>query len=1496
MGTRNFIIYALVLLLGGASPDVSFAQTQTEEEIAKAMIGEITNSHGRDPREFSRMASELANFKYKEVVEALGNLIKTQLEQARPNSYVIGNSLTSLAAVGNKLAWEYLEGEFGDLETRISNKFDSPTSDHLLATLEQSKREMQNNTHELPSLFSNIEGEAPSLKKRPNESYADWIERLVIEGQDKDAATINSVTSHILNDSTVNKADGAGHSPQVFGREKEARELTEKLSRFKARTPVLVGPAGVGKTTVVLKLAEMIEQGEINSDKIFDGVRESIILETTPASISKLALSDTPVAQAAALEKFIKAIKNFQKKHDQKLIVFIDELHNLDKGQIEGLKPFLDSTRHGISFIGASTYSEFELKFKNNEAAQRRFSLIAVVEFTKSQILEIIEESWHPILRKTFNVQFSKEAIENVVSDAIAVQNPGGPIDTAIKTMQDIAIDTRAGNPNKKTAFKLSEDDVYGFLQERKRYPADPRDGPNFKSFMDQWKKQINEEVLGQEEAIERVLRNLSALLSDEKKRVSPVALLGPTGVGKTLLGNVIAEVVFDNPQAVHELDATAFKTGGLSLNSALGAPNGVVSNDQTSGSFIEWLQDPAKGKKGGVLIINEIERASKDFWERFMEFFDRGVIEGGDGKKRMANNLLVILTSNKGHEVLYPKGIHGWGQQEIKNHLNGFSQKNLRDLFSDLDPAVLGRIDEMILTNPINNDLAKRIAQKTVDDWAADYLKTQHIQAVVSKDFAEKLIDVDFDILEGARPIKRRIKHALNRAQEALYTWKLQRGDSIKIDLREGEAKNFILQVSYKKETIEVPTDLIPRIHPLDDPELKKKINNLEEMNKSIIGQEDMVKTIKDAVISHYSNNNKSRPLSLALIGSTGIGKTETGKALAKIWYGHEDRVETISLGHIQYTGQLNDIFGSPVGHVGAQDISPYEQALRNNAQGGVFIFDEFSNMGSKNPAEQDALAKSFYNMMDEGVWRSNATGQVYDLSRYVFLFTGNDGEKYFQNIPFDLQQRVWKKLKGREESAKILSEAGVPAAFIGRLSDVILARPLDEEDINQINRNFLAPLIQELKSRNIKLLIDADFEKALTQSFYIPTKGARSTKSFIDDVLVGYVNKFIIENQDKNIQQIKLTIDDNIPFDKRFEMIDQKRTIMLSLEALTEDGKSYNDAKDVTHKAASRPILTEESAKQITIHEAGHAIVGDTLKRKVDYISIRSNSEVGGFVNFDNTVIREINRKMVTFEVAIALAGRQAEVQNGHPLNLGWGQDLEAIKGIIGNFVSGHKDTNILFHQKKRKKKLPTLSAKEKQEAEQIFNHAKKLAGAILSEKKDQLEKLSNQLLEKTIMDGDEFRAFIAEHKVPAGELSKRIIRKIELLGELDIVLWGDGDNLSARFLQQHLSSPNLSKQVDSVEDLIPAMVKFIDQGGEETLRVLTEEVLTQKTWSKYPELVEALIKQANLERRHSIEQSLLSLEHWKKHPRLIELSKGGEVTLDNLVRGLKDVPRDC
>ena len=124
----------------------------------------------------------------------------------------------------------------------------------------------------------------------------------------------------------------------------------------------------------------------------------------------------------------------------------------------------------------------------------------------------------------------------------------------------------------------------------------------------------------------------------------------------------------------------------------------------------------------------------------------------------------------------------------------------------------------------------------------------------------------------------------------------------------------------------------------------------------------------------------------------------------------------------------------------------------------GGVLVFDEISNMGENSLSTRDALFKRLYHPFEEGRWTSSATGETYDLSKYVIVLTGNDGEDYFKGTDSDeIREQIWRKLKAPDKVRRMLGERGVPQAFLGRMADVILFKPLT----HAIARDVAAKLV---------------------------------------------------------------------------------------------------------------------------------------------------------------------------------------------------------------------------------------------------------------------------------------------------------------------------------------------------------------------------------------------------------------------------------------------------
>src|SRR6185312_1036052 len=559
------------------------------------------------------------------------------------------------------------------------------------------------------------------------------------------------------------------------------------------------------------------------------------------------------------------------------------------------------------------------------------------------------------------------------------------------------------------------------------------------------------------------------------------------------------------NEGAFLEVDANQFKTGGLSTNTFFGAPNGVVSSDKTAGMLFDYLDDPGKGKLGGIILINEAERASPDFWEKMMEIMDSGHAVGSDGKERTLARHLIILTSNGADKELYPKTIEDWTPQEYKAHMQSLTEDHLKQAFmtsktgKELSDAVLARVNKFTAAEPMTPAKVQLVALQKAKRIVKQNEDIYKIKIDLDPSVINEITAAAYEKGVGARPVENKVSELLETAiDRALAQSEVRRGEQIKITLAKNGSKSMIQVQTAKDMTItEIPKAQKQDL--LTDDVFMAKMGNLEtEMKKRLIGQDEMIGRLKDAVIAHQVSDNK-RPLSMFLVGSTGNGKTESAKVLAKVLYGNENRVLVLDMGKIIYEGELNNVFGSPAGHVGSTDERGFEQFLRENPQGGVIVFDEISNMGGKEPAQKEALFKKFYSIYEEGTWTSPASNKTYDLSKYTIINTGNDLEKMFQGqAADDIRMAIWQQTKSKARS--MLRQAGVPEAFLGRMADVILMKPLLKTEVARIARKMLNEQTADFKARGIDVQYSDSFVNDVANIFFTQDQGARSVRNLVE------------------------------------------------------------------------------------------------------------------------------------------------------------------------------------------------------------------------------------------------------------------------------------------------------------------------------------------------------------------------------------------------------------
>lgn len=1351
----------------------------------------------------SAAADELKNFNYTEVINALFEAVKYEFNDdiRNPNSFIVSKSLESLAVLVSK----DFATEVAEIETLINlksqNIFNNSTS-FFNNSLEIIKDRLQTDTKSAPfpkdqktTDSKNLDSNNPDDVNKPNDftkwdpkkpSFVDQkntdtdaktstetsteesSEKSLEENKDlvenQDAEKDKLFTHFLEKEKTeITKALLIGtqevltdrfrtdKDTVIYGRQKEAEEGISILSRIKSKAPVFVGPAGSGKTAIVERLAQIIINKEIPNIDFIQKFNSAEILLTSPGRISSLALSNDATAQGAALELYINSVLSLQKETGKAMIVFIDEIHTLNQGQIEALKPFLSTENRSLYLIGATTSEEFNLAFKDNEAFLRRLQQIGVIEFSIKETIEILNIAWKDKIQNKYLVQFSEESIKKIATIAVKLFSHGGRLDASIKTMMDLAIWQRFKTQKefkKDQAVTIDKKILFKYIAEKHGYPVDPSDNVAVKNYLHDLKLTLNQNVMGQNKATKALVELWGDLLQTNGDRSIRVALsLGSTGVGKTYLAQEMSKIIFPGQDAVFRIDGNTFKEGSLSMNTLLGVPPGVLTSNSVAGagSLMKWLDDPARGGKGGIIIIDEAERAHIDFWEKLMEFFDRGIITGNDGKTRTAKNIIVLLTSNRADSMVFPSAIKDWSDQELKDHIDSFSEEKIKNIFKEkisgrdtfqLPDPILARIDKFTIFSPINKNIAAEIAKKWSSNFSEKYLEDKEAKLSIDEKITKYISEYNFNISVGVRKILRNLESfVLSAVRQIPAEWTAKeinfslatdkdKEPSIKIE-QAGEKKAIFSKLPFTKEVSFL--------------EQKDIILNLpKQVEQDIFGQNELVKNIGIKILSHKLN--PKRPLSFFLVGLTGTGKTEIWKSIAKHLYGKASRAKIIPLGNIIYDGSLNNIFGSPKGHAGSTDISIFEQFLIDNPKEGIVVFDEASNVGGKDKASKNQIFKTFYDLIEEGVWTSPSTGKSFNLSKYIIAFTGNDGENLFKSYSHDdMLKAVWKNINNRKALTEILIESGVPQAFLGRIGYIAAQKPLSEKHSMKIVNKFLEPTLNDNKDW-AKFTYSENFLKDFFNTFFSHDQGVRSIKSIIEEYLPGVLFQARLQIGSEKIANLKLSLKDNLP--KKPYIPEDFTERVVEIIITKENGEElFRSNLSEQVDPVSRP--TRDQARLIAFHEAGHAVANDLkiTRMKVNYITIYSGKGAGGYTRYEplpGTVAQ--NRTWITHKVAVSLAGGLAQKKAGYELDTGMGSDYEGAKKTIEDFIKSGalmNTVNVLVKQQTNKEKNI------------IFEEAKALSEKILEDKWSSVERVAEALLKNGFLLEADFDKLINNNK---------------------------------------------------------------------------------------------------------------------------------------------------
>lgn len=659
------------------------------------------------------------------------------------------------------------------------------------------------------NLFSNLAGGMPKATDEGGENKP--------KDKKKKLKFLNNYCTNLTQKAREGKLDN------VVGRDKEISRVIHILSRRQKNNPCLIGEPGVGKTAI----AEGIAQRIVGGDVPFHIKDKELYLLDLTALVAGTQFRGQFESRCKGLVEEVKEQGN--------VILFIDEVHTLvGTGDNEGtmnaaniLKPSL--SRGEIQVIGATTFKEYRKYIEKDSALERRFQPVTVSEPTVEDTITVLKgikqyyENFHRVkisddmLRECavlseryINDRFLPDKAIDLLDEACACTSIRTPeieefdaLNEELKKHEKLVEDyEQKSDPDYEIIAKekgeilriqnrlkeveetlknvqVTEEDISKVIELWTGIPANKIAQTEYDKIK-HLKEALSKRVIGEDEAVDKVAKAIKRTRVQLSKRRRPASFIfvGPTGVGKTELVKVLGEELFDATEPLIRVDMTEYMEKH-SVSKLIGSPPGYVGFDEAG-----QLTEKVRRRPYSVVLFDEIEKAHPDVMNILLQILDEGRINDSQGRSVSFENTVIVMTSNAG------SADRDTGVGFNKTDSDIAKDKAMKALRDFLRPEFLGRIDEIVVFNPLTEENFAGIAGLMLDEMKSP-LEEKHISLRYTDEALKTIAHKAYGQKLGARDIRRVIR---NEVEDKIAELLIDKGEgavsAVAISADNGEIK----------------------------------------------------------------------------------------------------------------------------------------------------------------------------------------------------------------------------------------------------------------------------------------------------------------------------------------------------------------------------------------------------------------------------------------------------------------------------------------------------------------------------------------------------------------------------------------------------------------------------------------------------------------------------------------------------------------------------------